>query len=60
MPKTVTMNKRETATVLAALRTFQKEHEGYRNAMPHFEEVKPLNDEEIDTLCEQINLGEKG
>lgn len=52
----VKLSKRELATVLAALRTFQKEEEAYRNAMPHFEDVKPITNEEIDTLCERINV----
>ena len=54
MPK---FNKREVATVLAALRMFQKEREDYRNAMPHLEDVKLMDNEEIDVLCEQINTG---
>ncbi|MFB6274325.1 MAG: hypothetical protein ABEL51_15685 [Salinibacter sp.] len=54
------MNKRETATVLAALRLFQDVRdmdpdliEPYRNF--HFTEDAPLADDEINELCERIN-----
>lgn len=54
----MTLNKRETATVLAALRYFQRQP---RNVVRgsliqlHFDDVKPLSDEQIDSLCERIN-----
>lgn len=50
-------NESETATVLAALRHWQKT--GDVAAFPdHFEGVKPLSDEEINDLCERINCGD--
>ena len=55
----VTLNNQQIATVLAALRYWQRftkiEH---RSASPHFEDfqdVVPLFDAEIDELCEEIN-----
>lgn len=56
--KPLRLNERELATVLAALRTFQKEDENYRGSMTHFTDVKALNDEEIDDLCVRLNMGE--
>lgn len=44
-------NHRELATILAALRLFQEQ----RPNTEHFEEVEPLNNDEIDTLCERLN-----
>jgi hypothetical protein len=53
----MTLTKRETATLLAALRLFQNRRaEGER--MPHFEDEVPLDDLEIDDLCERINTEE--
>ena len=50
------MDKRQVATVLAALRHFQKTvREEYRHGLEHFTEVTPLSDVEIDDLCETIN-----
>jgi hypothetical protein len=46
------LNKRETATVLAALRQFQTIPE---EAYPHFEDCAPLSPRQIDRLCERIN-----
>ncbi len=51
-------NNQELATVLAALRYWQGGTfiEDRKIEMPeHFEEVNPLNDEEIDYLCMKIN-----
>jgi len=54
----IKLNKRETATVLAALRYFQRQP---RNVVRgsliqlHFDDVEPLSDEQIDSLCERIN-----
>lgn len=53
------MNTRQTATVLAALRHYQKtvpqnDRHGYYNE--HYQEVTPLSDSEIDELCEEINI----
>lgn len=49
------MDQRETATVLAALRTFQRRPDAQ---LPHFDEIAPLSVDEIDCLCERINTGE--
>lgn len=60
------LNAIETATILAALRLWQRTHKGMTtreiawNSEPehlHFAEVRPLSDAEIDDLCERINLG---
>lgn len=52
---------RELATVLAALRCFQKSltqgNGAALRALPHFTECKPLSADEIDALCEQLNCG---
>lgn len=52
------LNKRETATVLAALRYFQEQQPNLRGKL-HFEEVDPLTSEQIDQLCERINTDHK-
>lgn len=54
------LTKRETATVLAALRNWQQDlQEGGlipKEDLPyHFESDEPLKTEEIDALCEKIN-----
>jgi len=47
--------ERQIAQILAALRLSQGRD---LSAMPHFDEAgPPLNDSEIDLLCEQINCG---
>jgi hypothetical protein len=52
-------NKRETATILAALRCFQANLTRFGLVhMEHFHEVTPLTPEEIDALCERINCDE--
>ena len=53
------MTKKELATVLAALRYWQQDLDA--NDSPpidgeHFTEFKPLSSEEIDELCERLNL----
>ncbi|HVI07007.1 MAG TPA: hypothetical protein VND65_01810 [Candidatus Binatia bacterium] len=54
----------DVATILAALRAFQErfvdqDAEAMRKAYPeHFEDVAPLGSEDIDTLCQEINLGD--
>ncbi len=50
---------RETATILAALRYWQKAHEssGAPPITEHFTEETPLTSTEIDDLCERINFG---
>lgn len=54
-----TFNERELATVLASLRIFQDECASIAR-MPHFEGVEggPLSDDEIDALCERLNMDE--
>lgn len=51
------LNDRELATVLAALRHWQDDiPEGDREGFDHFDEkLTPLNDDEIDKLCEALN-----
>jgi hypothetical protein len=53
------MSERELATVLAALRYWQQDLNA--NDSPpidgeHFAECEPLSSEEIDALCERLNL----
>ena len=57
------MSPKETATVLAALRSWQDELEDMggaalaRGCRPeHFADVEPLTHDEIDTLCEELNF----
>ena len=52
------LNKRETATVLAALRLFQKEarDKGFWRMQEQFADIKPLSNKEIDALCIRINF----
>lgn len=56
------MTKRELATVLAALRYWQMDLEpdpdGIVDPEGFFLDEKPLTVEEIDGLCERLNLGE--
>lgn len=53
------LSARELATVLAALRWFQKSlaqgNDAALRALPHFTECEPLSAQEIDALCEQLN-----
>jgi hypothetical protein len=53
------LSARELATVLAALRCFQKSlaqgKDAALRALPHFTECEPLSAGEIDALCEQLN-----
>ena len=57
------LTKEETATVLAALRMWQAdvvEEDSFPiDFCDHFTDVLPLTTEEIDALCEKINLGEE-
>ena len=50
------------ATVLAALRVLQNEDEDKIAELPHFTEMDlvPLDADEIDVLCEQINTVTRG
>ena len=56
------LNHDEAATTLAALR-FWQEHLAAGGHVPkhfdHFDDATPLSIEEIDALCEEINLGPK-
>jgi hypothetical protein len=53
-----TLNKKEAATVLAALRILQGQQEIYRH-MDHFDGVLPLTNDEINALCERINFSSR-
>jgi hypothetical protein len=55
------LSKRETATMLEALRMFQKNHlQGkglnLNDYYEHFQDCKPLTLTQIDRLCERINF----
>lgn len=53
-------NEQEIATILAALRLFQREAATMNMAESfpeHFQEVAPLSAQDIDVLCEAINEG---
>lgn len=54
-----TINDQQMATILAALRMFQKADKNYREEMPHFETAPALDDDGIDDLCEYLNCGSK-
>jgi hypothetical protein len=58
------MNERELATVLAALRYWQDKLINGHNVvvlmLPHFETCTPLTIDEIDDLCERLNVEEEG
>ena len=53
------LNPRELATVLAALRHWQRELErhglDWAQGFPHFADEPPLSMEEIDSLCDRLN-----
>ena len=60
-PAGLTFDDAETATILAALRSFQVEILNNRDSFHdegHFSEYDPLSPTEIDALCEKINFGE--
>lgn len=53
------LNKRELATVLAALRLFQKTGDEVVRQMVHFAGgIEPLTKKQIDELCEKLNFEE--
>jgi hypothetical protein len=57
----VELSARELAQVLAALRNWQTDalNEDLAEAFAgHFEEHEPLTDDEIDELCERLNLAD--
>ena len=53
------MSEKELAFVLAALRFAQDHREDFLAEFGdrHFDDMDPLQDEEIDILCEELNLG---
>lgn len=56
-PDPPAFNDRELATVLAALRIFQQDPAVHAYNVPdHFLEFTPLTADEIDALCERINV----
>jgi hypothetical protein len=60
-PEPIALSKQELATVLAALRHVQKRV--YRRHLldeyaEFFVDVAPLTDDQIDALCQRLNLGE--
>ncbi|WP_107667136.1 tetratricopeptide repeat protein [Cyanothece sp. BG0011] len=48
-------NPREVATILAALRLFQRTPSVKKQLLEYFEETEPLTASEIDELCERLN-----
>jgi hypothetical protein len=53
------LTSRELATVLAALRLFQREGIGSHHELAdHFADVRPLTDPQIDALCERLNVAD--
>jgi hypothetical protein len=49
------LDERELATVLAALRIVQNAPQLF-DTMPHFKHYNPLSHEEIENLCERLNV----
>lgn len=50
------INDRHVATILAALRLLQRlTDDRGRGSLGHFEDCTPLDDDEIDELCETID-----
>jgi hypothetical protein len=60
MSKSIKFNRRELGTVLAALRLWQstpgRKHLWQWDIATDVGELKPLDNEEIDELCERINV----
>ena len=61
--KSPILTKRELATVLSALRHWQEGflHESYSESevkamFPHFRDAKPLTIDEVDALCQKLNV----
>lgn len=48
------LHYRQLSTILAALRMFQENPD---ESMEHFIDCQPLNNTEIEDLCEQLNIG---
>lgn len=55
----IEINDREFATVLAALRCYQEFGCSAEDIATNGGEFEPLSDDEIDALCEGLNLGER-
>ena len=62
--ETIALNERELATTLAALRYWQdtRANSPFRHSYNEYfgddvKRIEPLNDSEIDSLCERINGG---
>jgi hypothetical protein len=53
----MTLTDRELATVLAALRFWQRAWDGSKVSLEQFAEETPLTPEEIDDFCERLNEG---
>ncbi len=59
----VELSSRELAQVLAALRNWQVDslNEDFNAAFAgHFEDLRPLDDDEINGLCERLNCTPEG
>jgi hypothetical protein len=58
---TTQLSRRDLATILAALRSWQQDlaENGDGPIAEHFEDVSPLTVEEIDDLCERLNVEER-
>jgi hypothetical protein len=53
------LSNREIATILCALRLHQEDFDwDFVKSLQWFEDTTPLDEKEIDTLCEKLNLGE--
>lgn len=51
------MTSKQLATVLASLRLFQRDMQANtHNMYLHFEDEDPLTADEIDELCEELNV----
>jgi hypothetical protein len=62
--KKMKLDNRELATVLAGLRCLQVTYPDFSGGTPandfdHFEDVEPLDNFEIDVLCEELNCVEE-
>ena len=55
----IEIDDRELATILAALRCYTEFGCSAEDIATNGGEFEPLDDEEIDALCEEMNLGER-
>jgi len=53
------MTYRELSTILAALRMFQQADSHYKRSFDHFDKRPPLTDNQINTLCEELNTNQE-